>query len=153
VRVALKSGPGSITGESGAYLMEPTAFSFRTGKQKVIDVSLSQQRLTLLEDGQAVWSAAVSTGVRGAETPPGTYQVEYKMARARFRGVNPGGSRYDIPDVKWVLAFFGDYTIHGAYWRTAFGRPASNGCISLTDANAKHVFDWADEGTAVVVRR
>jgi lipoprotein-anchoring transpeptidase ErfK/SrfK len=74
------------------------------------------------------------------------------MPVARFRGVNPNGSRYDIPDVHWVMAFFGDYTIHGAYWRTNFGRPGSNGCISLTDANAKHVFDWAPEGTVVQVR-
>ena len=115
-------------------------------------MSLSSQRLALLEDGVAVWSAPVATGVRGAETPPGTYQVQYKMPVARFRGVNPGGSRYDIPDVKWVLAFFEDYTIHGAYWRQAFGRPASNGCISLTDANAKVVYDWAEEGTRIDIR-
>ena len=31
--------------------------------------------------------------------------------------------------------------------------PASEAIISLTDANAKHVFDWADVGTTVVVRR
>jgi lipoprotein-anchoring transpeptidase ErfK/SrfK len=152
IRVEVKAGPSAARGQSGSYLIEPVSFSFQTGKLKVIQVSLREQRLVLLEDGAPVWSAAVSTGVRGAETPPGTYEVQYKMPVARFRGVNPGGSRYDIPDVKWVLAFLGDYTIHGAYWRTAFGRPASNGCISLTDANAKHVYDWADVGTAVVIR-
>jgi lipoprotein-anchoring transpeptidase ErfK/SrfK len=108
--------------------------------------------LTLYENDQPVWSAPVATGVRGAETPLGTYKVEYKMRQARFRGVNPGGSRYDIPDVNWVIAFLGDYTIHGAYWRTTFGRPGSNGCISLTDANARYVWLWADEGTPIVVR-
>jgi lipoprotein-anchoring transpeptidase ErfK/SrfK len=75
------------------------------------------------------------------------------MPVARFRGVNPDGSRYDIPNVHWVLAFYGDYTIHGAYWRSVFGRPGSNGCVSLTDANAKIVYDFADEGTTVVIRR
>jgi len=50
-----------------------------------------------------------------------------------------------------VMAFFEDYTIHGAYWRSVFGRPGSAGCISLTDANAKVVFDWADKGTKVII--
>ena len=45
------------------------------------------------------------------------------------------------------------YTIHGAYWRRAFGTPASNGCISLTDANAKIVYDFADVGTRIEVLR
>jgi lipoprotein-anchoring transpeptidase ErfK/SrfK len=65
--------------------------------------------------------------------------------------VNVNGSTYDIPDVKWVLAFMGDYTIHGAYWRSNFGAPGSNGCVSLTDADAKAVFDWAPEGTRVKI--
>ncbi|MBX5492630.1 MAG: L,D-transpeptidase family protein [Chloroflexi bacterium] len=152
IQVEVKAGPAGARGASGSYLIEPVTFTFQTGKLKVIDVSLREQRLTLLEDGVPVWSAPVATGVRGAETPPGRYEVLYKMPMARFRGVNPDGSRYDIPDVRWVLAFYGDYTIHGAYWRSTFGRPGSNGCISLTDANAKHVYDWADVGTPVVVR-
>jgi len=152
IQVEVQAGPSGPRGESGSYLVEPVAFTFQTGKLKEIDVSLREQRLTLLEDGVPVWSAPVATGVRGAETPPGRYEVQYKMPVARFRGVNPDGSRYDIPDVHWVLAFWGDYTIHGAYWRTTFGRPGSNGCISLTDANAKHVYDWADVGTPVIVR-
>ncbi|MBM2810273.1 MAG: L,D-transpeptidase [Chloroflexi bacterium] len=141
-----------VRGESGGLMTESFQTSFTTGRHKVIDVSLREQRLTLYEDEEPVWSALVATGVRGAETPLGAYRVEYKIPVTRFRGVNPNGSRYDIPNVHWVLAFLGDYTIHGAYWRSTFGRPASNGCISLTDANAKHVFDWADEGTAIVVR-
>jgi len=152
IKMSVQAGPGSIRSAAGSYLIEPLATSFQTGKLKVINVSLSRQVLTLFEDDQPVWSAPVATGVKGADTPPGTYQVQYKMPVARFRGVNPNGSRYDIPDVHWVLAFFEDYTIHGAYWRTTFGRPGSNGCISLTDPNAKVVFDWADVGTRVVVR-
>jgi lipoprotein-anchoring transpeptidase ErfK/SrfK len=89
--------------------------------------------------------------VKGAETPHGSYRVQYKMPVARFRGVNPNGSRYDIPNVHWVLAFYEDYTIHGAYWRQVFGRPGSNGCISLTDPNAKVVYDFAEEGTRIEV--
>ena len=49
----------------------------------------------------------------GADTPIGEFRVEYKMPTAHFRGVNSAtGTRYDLPNVKWVLAFMGDYTIH-----------------------------------------
>jgi len=147
----LKGGTEGPRGSSGSFMAQPSAGVFSTTKLKVIDVALGAQRLRLLEDGEQVFAAPVATGVKGADTPPGTYEVLYKMPTARFRGVNPDGSRYDIPNVHWVLAFYGDYTIHGAYWRSVFGRPGSNGCISLTDANAKTVFDWADKGTRVVI--
>jgi lipoprotein-anchoring transpeptidase ErfK/SrfK len=90
-----------------------------------------------------------ATGVAAAPTPPGDYAVQYHMAVARFTGTNPDGSHYDIPDVHWVLAMFGDYTIHGAYWRGRFGVPGSDGCVSMTDGDARVVFDWADDGTPI----
>ena len=151
VTVRIKGGPTGPLGASGSYLAEPVASSFQTGKLKVIHIWLGQQRLALYEDDNQIFSAPVATGVKGAETPPGRYAVQYKMPIARFRGVNPNGSRYDIPDVHWVMAFYGDYTIHGAYWRRNFGTPGSAGCISLTDANAKYVYDWSPEGTIVQV--
>ncbi len=152
VTMTVHGGPDGVRGESGAPMEDDVTINFQTGHTKRIEVLLSRQVLTLYEDDVPIWSAPVATGVRGAETPPGTYRVTAKMPIARFRGVNPNGSRYDIPDVHWVLAFYADYTIHGAYWRTNFGTPGSNGCVSLTDANAKRVFDWADEGTTVVIR-
>ena len=54
-------------------------------------------------------------------------------------------------DVHWVMPFWGDYTIHGAYWRPRFGVPGSDGCVSMSDADAKSLFDWADVGTPVVI--
>jgi lipoprotein-anchoring transpeptidase ErfK/SrfK len=145
-------GLSGVRGESGSFLTSPMQSSFTTGKLKTIEVSLSGQRISLIEEGAAVWSAPVATGVKGAETPPGTYEVQYKMATTRFRGSNPDGSRYDIPNVHWVLAFYVDYTIHGSLCRHVFGRPGSAGCISMTDANAKYVYDWADVGTPVIIR-
>jgi lipoprotein-anchoring transpeptidase ErfK/SrfK len=150
--VHINGGSDGMRGVSGSALAESVTTTFETGKRKAIEVSLGKQILTLYEDDTPVWTAPVATGVRGAETPLGDYQVQYKMPQARFKGTNPDGSRYDIPDVHWVMPFYGDYTIHGAYWRSVFGRPGSAGCISLTDPNAKYVFDWADERTPVYIR-
>ncbi len=151
VTMTVRGGPSGARAVSGAYLQADTQIAFTTQLDKRIEVSLSKQTMYLWQSGQLIRTFPVATGVRGAETPVGQFAVQYKMAQARFRGRNPSGSYYDIPDVHWVLAFYGDYTIHGAYWRHVFGRPGSAGCVSLTDENAKFVYDWAPEGTPVVI--
>jgi lipoprotein-anchoring transpeptidase ErfK/SrfK len=146
----IRSGPERARSVSGGYLEEDETFVFRTEPNKTIDVNVSSQRLTLIEGSQAVRSFLVSTGLPGVDTPIGDFRVGYKMRKAHFRGFNSAtGNSYDLPDVNWVLAFSGDYTIHGAYWRQQFGRPGSNGCVSLTDADASVVYNWAPEGTLV----
>ncbi len=151
VIVRVVGGLDGPRGQDGSYVESDLVFSFTTGPDKRLDVDLSRQTLALIEDGQVINVLPVATGVRGAETPTGEFQVQYKMRTARFRGVNPDGSRYDIPNVPWVLAFLGDYTIHGAPWRSVFGRPGSNGCVSLTEANARIVYEWAPVGTPITI--
>ncbi|TAK28190.1 MAG: hypothetical protein EPO21_23000 [Chloroflexota bacterium] len=149
--ITVQAGSENLRGQNGGYLEDEHVLSFTTERGKVIDVDLARQVMTLLINDQPVWYGRTATGVRGAETPPGTYAVQYKLPTARFRGTNPDGSRYDIPDVPWVMGLFDDYTIHGAYWRSVFGRPGSNGCISLNVADSKLVYDWTPVGTPVVV--
>jgi lipoprotein-anchoring transpeptidase ErfK/SrfK len=150
-RISVKGGPdGPRTGDGG-YLDQDIVATFRTAHDKRIDVSLSQQRLQMIEDGQVLRTIATATGVAAAPTPTGTFFVQYKAPQMRFQGYNPDGSHYDIPDVHWVMPFWGDYTIHGAYWRPRFGVPGSDGCVSMTDADAKLLYDWADVGTPITI--
>lgn len=151
ITVRIKGGPGGVRGASGGYLENPVEFSFLTRPDKLIDVDLTRQQLTLYEGDSPVFTTPISTGVRGAETPTGQFMVNYKLPSTRMRGVNPGGSRYDIPDVPWVMSFLGDYTLHGAPWRWEFGFPQSNGCVSMGTGAAKRVYDWTPIGTPVRV--
>jgi lipoprotein-anchoring transpeptidase ErfK/SrfK len=152
-RIAVKGGPEGPRSLAGGYLEQDELATFRTAHDKRIDVSLSQQRLSMIEDGRVLRTIVTATGVAAAPTPAGTFSVQYKSPQMRFRGVNPDGSRYDIPDVNWVMPFWGDYTLHGAYWRARFGVPGSDGCVSMTDADAKILFDWADVGTPVTIHQ
>lgn len=149
IGLSVRSGRDGPRASDGGYLEEDAHFAFTTMTNKVIDVDLSRQVMHLYEGEQLIRSIPVATGVPGGETPTGEYFVQYKMPVARFRGVNPSGSTYDIPDVHWVLPFWGDYTIHGAYWRSNFGTPGSAGCISMSDPNALIVYNWAPVGTPV----
>jgi hypothetical protein len=152
-RITVKGGPDGPRTADGGFLDQDVLTSFRTAHDKRIDVSLSMQRLQMIQDGQLLRTIAVATGVAAAPTPPGTFYVQYKSPQMRFTGFNPDGSHYDIPDVHWVLPFWGDYTLHGAYWRPRFGVPGSDGCVSMTDAEAKLLYDWADVGTPVIIHR
>ncbi len=151
IAITIKPGPDGARSVSGSYFENAAILELKTESDKLIDVSISQQRMTLYEKGKVVKTFPVGTGVPGADTPLGEFNVEYKMPTARFRGTRVDGFQYDIPDVKWVLAFMGDYTIHGVYWRGGFGTPSSNGCVGLTDENAKELFDWAPEGTRIKI--
>ena len=149
VTIKIKPGPDGPRSVAGSYFENQAVLAFVTEADKLIDVDVTKQIMTLYQQGKVVRTYPTATGVPGADTPIGEFNVEYKMPTARFVGTNVSGSHYDIPDVHWVLAFSGDYTIHGAYWRAAFGTPGSNGCVSLTDEDAKALFDWAPEGTRI----
>jgi lipoprotein-anchoring transpeptidase ErfK/SrfK len=118
---------------------------------RLIDVSLSEQTLRLFEGREEVFRTPVATGIAGAETPTGTFAVQYRMDRARFKGTYPDGRRYDVADVPWILAFWDDYTIHAAPWRTQFGQVGSNGCVTMPLEAAKFVYEWAEVGTPISI--
>jgi lipoprotein-anchoring transpeptidase ErfK/SrfK len=146
----VKAGPDGARTVSGGFLEQAWVRKFTTFPNKTIDVSISQQSMTLFEGERAVRTLPVGTGLPGADTPLGEFRVQYKMRTAHFRGVNTAtGGSYDLQNVNYVLAFLGDYTIHGAYWRQQFGQRGSNGCVSLSDPDAKVVYDWAPEGTLI----
>ena len=151
IHISVRGGPDGPRSAAGGFLDDDVSGSFKTTDNKRMDVSLSHQTMTLYENNVPIRTIYVATGVAAAPTPTGTFYVQYKAPQMRFQGVNPDGSHYDIPDVHWVMPFWGDYTIHGAYWRPRFGVPGSDGCISMTDADAKLVYDWADVGTPVVI--
>ena len=151
IRLTVQPGPDGLRSTDGGYLEDASVLAYRTRVNKHIDVDLTRQMVTLLEDGVPVYHTVASTGVRGAETPVGNYTIQYKMPKTRMRGTNPDGHSYDIPDVPWVMAIFGDYTFHGAPWRQAWGVPLSNGCVSMPTANAKYVYDWTPPGTTVTI--
>jgi lipoprotein-anchoring transpeptidase ErfK/SrfK len=151
IALTVKAGLEGLRGEAGGYLEGDAKLAYRTRVRKEIDVNLTRQTVSLLEDGKVVYTTLASTGVKRADTPTGHFTIQYKMAKTRMRGTNPDGHSYDIPDVPWVMPFLGDYTFHGAPWRQAWGVPLSNGCVSMPTANAKHVYDWTPVGTPVYI--
>jgi lipoprotein-anchoring transpeptidase ErfK/SrfK len=116
---------------------------------KWVHVSINQGALTAYEGDEAVFAAAISPGMSGANpggehrTPPGRYRISSKHLTSDMSGPLAGGS-YRTRAVPWVAYYDGGYALHGAWWHDRFGRPRSHGCINLTPADARWLFGWLE---------
>ena len=111
-----------------------------------IEVDLSDQTLTAWQGDVAVLHTTVSTGKAATPTVVGRFAIQTK-----YESQHMTGDDYDLPGVPWVMYFFEDYAIHGAYWHANFGTPTSHGCVNMRISEAKALYQWADMGTEVVV--
>ncbi len=127
------------TGTPTPYPTIPIGDSFRW-----IDVDLTRQRLTAYEGETPVREITVSTGLPRTPTVTGRFKIYVKYPAARMQGPD-----YDLPNVPWVMYFYGSYGIHGTYWHTNFGQPASHGCVNLPKTEAEWLYNWAEIGTLV----
>ncbi|MCW5876517.1 MAG: L,D-transpeptidase [Anaerolineales bacterium] len=114
--------------------------------ERWIEVNLSTQTLTAYEGRNQVRSFIISSGRPRTPTVTGEFRIWIKVRMQDMSG--PG---YYIRNVPWVMFFHGDYGIHGTWWHTNFGTPMSAGCVNMTEADAKWLFDWASVGTIVQV--
>lgn len=137
---------GKVRSGSGQHDKTTKTITKQSSTGRWIEVNLSQQRLIAWEGGRRVYSIPISTGKRSTPTPTGTFAIESKERSAHMRGRD-----YNVPNVPNTMYFAGGYAIHGAYWHNQFGTPVSHGCINLPVGQSRKLFNWADEGTRVVV--
>lgn len=107
-----------------------------------IRVDLSEQLVIVYENGRAIRGFVISSGLPNTPTVLGEYRIRTKV-RAQTMTGGSGAGYYSLPNVQWVQYFYADYSFHGTYWHSDFGRPKSHGCINMTNADAKWLFDWA----------
>lgn len=137
---------------------------------KWIDVHLSTQTLTAYEDQTPVYHAFVSSGLPATPTVTGRFRVWIKLRETdMYGGSKERGDDYYLEDVPYVQYFYEDYALHGTYWHNNFGQPMSRGCVNLSVADAKWLFEWtspklpeghgavfpteAEPGTEVVIHK
>ena len=111
-----------------------------------IDVDLTNQRVYAYEGDVVVNSFIVSTGTWLTPTVTGSYKIYVK-----YRSASMSGPGYYLPDVPYIMYFYGDYGLHGTYWHNNFGTPMSHGCVNLRTEEAAWLYNWASVGTVVNV--
>jgi len=108
-------------------------------EEKWIEVDLSEQKLYAYEGITRVFTATISSGRTGTPTVQGKFRIQRKYLSQLMTG--PG---YYLPNVPYVMYFYGNFALHGAYWHNNWGTPMSHGCVNLRREDAKWLFEWTD---------
>ncbi len=108
-----------------------------------VHIDLGQQTLVLYRGPQPVYATLVSTGLEGFDTPAGVYSIRAKYVAETMSDLGPdaGDERYKIEDVPYTQYFSGSLALHGAFWHERFGLRRSHGCVNLSPADARRVFE------------
>ena len=113
-------------------------------EEKWIRVDLSDQMLIAYESGVPIRAFTISSGLPRTPTVTGEFRIRVKVRSQTMTGGDPAlGNYYALPNVEWVQYFYEDYGFHGTYWHNNFGHPMSHGCVNMTNADARWLFDWA----------
>lgn len=146
-------GDGYGDGHEVREAYDPTAPSGVKLKKRIV-ITLATQELTYRLGPKALGTHKVSTGRPGYPTPVGTFAIQDKKPRAWSRAAGLW--------MPWWMPFIGTkYGIHELpEWPGGFkegvdhlGTPVSHGCVRLGVGPAKTLYDWAEIGTEVVIRK
>jgi hypothetical protein len=109
--------------------------------QRLIDVDLDQQTLTVWLEDQPTFATLIASGKPGYSTPLGLYRIITKRAYGKMASLPTEPDPYWVDAVPWTMYFDGRFALHGAFWHDRFGYRVSHGCINLSPIDAKIVFD------------
>lgn len=128
-------------------------------ENKRIIVSLKQQKVWVYEDGQLKWEWIASTGMAESPTSPGIFQIqthEELAYAANWQLYMPWfmGIYQPVPGQEFMNGFHGfpSRDRRQILWERNLGGPITYGCILVSTANAKLLYDWAEPGVVVEIR-
>ena len=97
-----------------------------------ISVNKAAQRMSVVVDGRERYDWPVSTGLGGGP-PSGAYSPD-RMERKWY------SRRYNWSPMPHAIFFHKGYAIHGTYYVSRLGSPASHGCVRLHPSHAAVLF-------------
>ncbi len=126
-----------------------------------IKVSLGRQRVYIMEGDRLLYAMIASSGLDAPakdRTPEGTFYIQRERGLSFYNRQEGEGARYWV---SWLN--HGEYLFHSvptdkkgniiADEARMLGNKASHGCIRLSLADAKWVYDSIPYGTKVVIDR
>lgn len=113
-----------------------------------IDVDVEAQVLVAYEGKRPMFATLVSTGrnTKQSKTPLGIHRIWVKLDYTDMDDLERTDvdKNYSIQDVPWVQFFKGSYGFHAAFWHDDFGRRRSHGCVNLSPADARYLFQFTE---------
>jgi lipoprotein-anchoring transpeptidase ErfK/SrfK len=124
--------------------------------ERWIDVDLEAQTTSAMVGDQVLYTALVTTGKDGWETPKGTFSILYRVENETMTSAAIGAEEYYVLDNVLYTQYFTDrgHALHLNYWRddSYFGSVrSSHGCVGMRLADAEFFWNFAHVGTRVTV--
>jgi LysM repeat protein len=149
--------PGQTLVIPKASSLASTATSAASTARKRIVIDLSEQHLYAFHGDTLVHSFVVSTGMPGANTRPGTYQVLDKYPNAY-------AYTWSLQMPYWLGIYWAGSLENGIHalpilpngqrlWEGYLGTPVSYGCVILGTQEARTLYYWAEVGTPVIIQQ
>ncbi|MFH1366740.1 MAG: L,D-transpeptidase [Patescibacteria group bacterium] len=144
LKIEVVTGPG---------FMPDTRYSYY---QKYLDVNLTEQKLSLYENGVVLGVYTISSGKPGMDTPQGIFKVMSKSPNAYSK-------KYALYMPYWMQFTGQGHGLHGLpYWKLRgggvikegvnhLGIRVSHGCVRLSWEAAEKVYNEVEIGTPVIV--
>ncbi|MEC4019422.1 L,D-transpeptidase [Streptomyces sp. H27-D2] len=151
-KVTLKADLNGVdSGTAGGWFVRDYATGFTVGENQIVKIDLDQHRLKLLRDGKQIKDVPMSAGTPGGEKASwrGKTVLMAKEGTINMRSETVGlGDSYDkMVDDSMRLTWSGMYA-HAAPWNAGYFGSAnkSSGCIGMSDADAKGIYDQVRVG-------
>lgn len=124
--------------------------------ERWIDVDLARQTASAMIGDRALYTALVSTGKDGWETPPGTFHILARVANETMTSASIGAEESYVLENVLFTQYFTDrgHALHLNWWREDwyFGRiRSSHGCVGMRYADAEFFWRFAGMGTRVTI--
>jgi L,D-transpeptidase catalytic domain len=161
---------GTVTGDDGSTWFRTVDGYFLPGNDvfvasaprdypgRWLEVSVNgAARVIAYENGAPVRSFYAIKGTSRFPTPLGVWSIVRRVANETMDSTTvgiprsaPGG--YFLKNVLYTQ-YFRDTgeSLHYNWWSSAWGAPGSHGCLGLSLADAKWLWDWASVGTPVLI--
>nr|WP_269204461.1 Ig-like domain-containing protein [Motilibacter deserti] len=159
-KVTLKVALNGVAAEDGAWGTEESdrVVKFSVGASMISTVDVAKHRMIVRRNGKVWATIPVTTGKGGFLTRGGTKVIsekyEMKVMDAATTGISQGDPEYYRLDVPYAMRVTnsGEF-VHAAPWSTGSQGSAnvSHGCVGMSMANAKRLFDNSLIGDVIKV--
>ena len=125
--------------------------------ERWILVDIGTQTTSAMIGDTALYTAYVTTGVDGWNTPTGTWNIVYRVENETMTSTSIGAEEhYVLEDVLYTQYFTTvGHALHLNYWRddSYFGSTrSSHGCVGMRLADAEFFWNFAGYGTRVTIQ-
>jgi hypothetical protein len=115
-----------------------------------LEVSILNQTLIAYRGEVPIFATLVSTGRDGLGDPEktfstaqGVFLIHTKHVTSTMSG-DEADDEFDLRDVPYVQYFQAGFALHAAFWHDTFGQPRSHGCVNLSPADARQLFNLTE---------